>query len=138
MKNVELKQMRDEALYNVYLESLSHGSFTSLNELAEYSRKQPAPQFFIDSRTISLTIGMIEQRISLINLNEMSRRKAWQLYDNYVQWKKENPDSTLSRERICEILVDEPAPEFYVHADTARKIIQRVMKQRREQIKNNY
>lgn len=31
----------------------------------------------------------------------------------------------LSRDRVCEALVDMPAPEFYVSPDYARKIIKR-------------
>lgn len=131
MKNTELKEMRDEALYEVYVKCLSTGSFSSQSELAEHASKQPAPQFFIESHTISLIFGMIESRLSLIGLNSMSRKRAWDLYDNYQQWKKDNPDSKLSRERICEILVDEKAPEFYMESETARKIIQRMCKKKR-------
>lgn len=61
----------------------------------------------------------------------MSRRRAWDLYANYQRWKEANPDSTLSRERICELLVDEPAPEFYMQSETARKIIQKMCKKKR-------
>lgn len=131
MKNTELKEMRDKALYEVYVKCLSNGSFSSQSELAEYASKQPAPQFFIESHTLSLIFGMIEARISLISLNSMSRKRAWTLYGMYQQWKKDNPGSTLSRERICEILVEEPAPEFYLNSETARKIIQKMCKKKR-------
>lgn len=131
MKNTELKEMRDQALYEVYVKCLSTGSFSSQSELAEHASKQPAPQYFIDSHTLSLIFGMIESRISLIGLNSMSRRRAWTLYENYQRWKRENPDSNLSRERICELLVEEPAPEFYLESETARKIIQKMCKLKR-------
>lgn len=131
MKNTELKEMRDKALYEVYVKCLSTGSFSSQIELAEHASKQPAPQFFIESHTLSLIFGMIESHYSLIGLNSMSRRRAWDLYANYQRWKEANPDSTLSRERICELLVDEPAPEFYMQSETARKIIQKMCKKKR-------
>lgn len=134
MKNTDLKQMRDQALYESYIRCLQSETLNTLSEVADFASRQPAPQYFIDSRTISLIIGMIDSRISLINLNQCSRRKAWQLYDNYLKWKSENPDSDLSRERICEILVEEPAPEFYIKKETARKIIQRICMKRKQSL----
>ena len=132
MKDTELKEMRDRALYQVYLQGLEEGRFNSMREAGEYVRKQPAPQFFLSSRVASLYIGMIMQGISLLHLNSLSRRRIWTLYDRYVEWKRENASSTLSRERICEILVEEPAPEFYVTMEQARKSIWKEWKKARE------
>ena len=48
---------------------------------------------------------------------------VWQLWHNYKAYLIAHPDNSLSRERILEILVDEPAPEFYITAAGARRII---------------
>jgi len=60
---------------------------------------------------------------------------AQQLYDNYLKYLNEHPDNTLSRERVLELLVDEPAPEFYITGDAARKILREQIKKARRRIR---
>ena len=124
MKDTELKRQRDRALYEAYIKGLEEGRFASMRDAAEFVRQQPAPQFYISPREASLQIGRIEARISLIGLNSLSRRKIWDLYDRYVLYLRQHPDTSLTRERILEILVEEPAPQFYIGAEMARKILQ--------------
>lgn len=132
MKDTELKRMRDEALYEVYLQGLEAGAFESLQEAADYVSTHPAPQYFIAAKKVSDYFGMIESHVSLIALNSASRRRVWRLYAEYRRWLQENPGSKLSRERVCELLVDEPAPEFYLKPDSVRLIILRMRREKRE------
>lgn len=132
MKDTELKRMRDEALYQVYLQGLEEGAFVSMQEAAEYVSSHEAPQFFIEAKQVSLYIGMIENHISLIFLNSASWRRVRTLYAMYLKWREEHPESQLTRERVCEILVGECAPEFYLMPESARIIIQRMRRERRD------
>ena len=56
---------------------------------------------------------------------------VWRLHDDYKKYLAEHPGTTLSRERIMEILVDRPAPEFYLSTDGARKMLAMEIKRRR-------
>ncbi len=131
MKDTNLKRKRDADLYQTYLRGLEGGCFANASQAAEYVTKQPAPQFYISSREINLHIGKIQSGTSLIYLNSMSRKRVWQLYDNYLRYLSEHPDTKLSRERILEILVEEPAPEYYLSWQAARQILRREIKKRR-------
>ena len=133
MKDTELKQIRDRDLYDVFIKGLEEGRFESMRDAADFVRKQPAKQYYISSREASLHIGRIESRVSLIGLNPLSRRKIWQLYDNYIEYLQQHPDTELSRERILELLVEEPAPEFYLGAEMTRKILQQQRSKRRKE-----
>ena len=129
VKDTELKQMRDEDLYRVYVRTLGERDCASLQEAADVSRMEVAERYYISANEASSHIGSIQSGRSLINLNSCSRRRIWQLWDNYRRWLEEHPGSTLSRERIMEELVQEPAPEFYISASHARHII---IKERRK------
>lgn len=107
----------------VFKKGLSEGSFATMRDAARYVCKQPAPRFYIEAEKASILIGRILQGVSLINLNSCSRRMAWQLYRNYKNYLATHPGCGLSRERIMEILVDEPAPEFYLEPQRTRKIL---------------
>ena len=132
MKDTELKRQRDRALYSVYVDGLEHGRFASMREAGRYASKHPAPRFFIEAEKASILVGRIMAKVSLINLNSNSRRLVWQLYYRYRQYLSEHPGCKLSRERVLEEIVMEPAPEFYLEPQRARKILQKEIKKVRQ------
>ncbi len=132
MKDTELRKRRDADLYREYVKGLETGCFANMSEAAEYVIRQPAPQFYISSREVNLYIGRIQAGISLITLNSTSRRRVWQLYDNYLLYLQQHPDCNLSRERVLELLVEEPAPEYYVTWRSAREILRKEVNKRRQ------
>ena len=115
--------MRNKALYLTFKKGLAEGSFATMRDAAKYVCKHPAPRFYIEAEKASVIIGRILANVSLINLNSCSRRQAWQLYRNYKKYLEEHPGCKLSRERIMEILVEQPAPEFYLEPQRTRKIL---------------
>jgi len=133
MRDTELKRKKAEALYSVYKQGLQQGRFASLYDAGRRIAREPAPCFFISPKRASLLIGRIAAKYSLINLNDSQRMMAWRLWFNYKEFLAANPDTGLSRERIMEILVDEPAPEFYISTDGARRLLfGQIKKARRE------
>lgn len=123
MRDTELKRKKADALYSVYKKGLQEGRFSSLYDAGRSISRSPAPCYFISAKRASLLIGRISARISLIGLNDSQRRMAWQLWHKYQEYLAAHPDNTLSRERILEMLVDEPAPEFYISTDGARRLL---------------
>lgn len=128
MRDTELIRAKEEAIYAVYKRGLEEGRFRSFREAGEWVRRQPAPRFFIDSRTASLLLGKIHSQQFLMGLHPSSRRLILQLDERYRNYLKAHPRCGMSRERIMEILVEEPAPEFYITGDGARRIIRKVIK----------
>ena len=133
MKDTELKREKARALYAAYRKGLSEGRFTSMRDAGEYLRLQPAPRFYIDSRQASIYVGWILNNTSLINLNSSQRRMIHRLYKDYKKYLSEHPDTPLSRERIMEELVEQPAPEYYMTADAVRKTLRKEIRYIRSQ-----
>ena len=123
MRDTELKRKKAESVYSVYKQGLEEGRFTSFNDAGRIVSRSPAPCFFISAKRASILIGRIQGHVSLIDLHASQRRMVWQLWHNYKAYLIAHPDNSLSRERILERLVDEPAPEFYITAAGARRII---------------
>lgn len=128
MKDNELRVIRNRALYETYKKGLEEGRFSSMRDAGRYVCRQPAPRFYISSEVASDIIGRIIARKSLINLNSCYRRRAWRLYDEYCKYLEEHPGCRLSRERVMEIIVEMPAPEFYIEPQHTRKILQKEIK----------
>lgn len=133
MRDTELKRKKAEALYSVYKKGLQEGRFASLYDAGRCIAREPAPCFFISAKQASLLIGRINAHISLINLHASTRKLAWQLWFNYKAYLEKHPDNTLSRERILETLVDEPAPEFYISTEGARKMLKESIRRTRRE-----
>lgn len=138
MKDNELRIMRNKALYDTYKKGLEEGRFASMRDAGRYVCRQPAPRFYISSDVASDIIGKIIRRESLINFNSCYRRRAWRLYDDYCRFLQEHPDCKLSRGRIMEIIVEQPAPEFYIEPQHTRKILQKENKKIRAKWEERY
>ena len=125
MKNMEIREMRDRALYEAYVRGIREHDFSGEDEAADYARMQPAPSFFISAWNLNKYFVRIEHHQPMDKIFSSTRRKIRELYRRYQTYMLEHPDTKLARLHICMILVDEPAPEFYVGHDLALKIISR-------------
>ena len=123
-KDTKLKQARNEAMYRLYVKGLEEGRISNMRTAGEFVRRQPAPSYFISSHSASLLIGKIDQLISVILPNEGYRARALTIYGEYLRYLREHPDCGMSREAVLNLIVEQPAPEFFVDSETARQILQ--------------
>lgn len=123
MNDMTLKRKRDEAIYACYKEGLEAGAFNSWRDAGEWVSRHPAPSYFVSAKLASRLVGQILSRTALMNLNDSSRELAWNLYHRYMSYVMAHPGCKLSRERILEEIVQEPAPQFFLSAESIRKII---------------
>lgn len=124
-KDTEMRQERDHELYLTYLRGLREQHFDYTYEAADWARNQPAPRFYVSSKALVNYIGAIAHGSQLPTMFSQNRKKMKLLYEMYLEFQALNPGNKLSRERICEMLVDEPAPMFYIGHESAMKIILR-------------
>ena len=124
MKDTELKAIRDRDLFLCYQKALRECNFKNQWEAIEYVRQSPAPRFYISSKACSLLLGKLFAGHRLGKIHPLAYRRIKHLekmYKNYVSG--EAGCKGLSRERVCEVLVDTPAPEWYVSNAYATRII---------------
>lgn len=126
MKDTELKEARDIALYKVYKEGLVTHTFGTMHEAIDWCRLQPAPCFFLSAKRLSNYITLLQCGHNLNSLHPSTRKKVKHLYARYIEFKTKHPlGKEMSRNQICELLVEEPAPEFYIGWRHALRIIRK-------------
>lgn len=132
MKNTSIKKERDQALYAEFKRVLSDRPSNILREreLIRYVCRRHAPRFYMEPERASKLIGRILMDVSLIDLNDCTRRQTWELYRRYTAYLERHPDNKYSRIQIMGLIVEEPAPEFYIETQRARKIIYMERKKR--------
>lgn len=124
MKDVELKAIRDRDLFLCYQKALRENDFQNQWEAIEYVRKCPAPRFYISSKVCSLLLGKIFAGKKIERMHPLAYKRIKHLEKMYKTFVTGPAGMQgLSRERVCELLVDMPAPEFYVSNIYATRII---------------
>lgn len=124
MRDTELKQTRDRDLFLCYQRALQENNFQDQSEAIEYVRKCPAPRFYISSKSCSILLGKIFAGKRLERMHPLAYKRLRHLADMYRAYVSgDNGMKGLSRERVCEIIIDMPAPEFYVSHLYATRII---------------
>lgn len=135
MKDTELKEARDRDLFLCYQRALRENNFRDQWEAIEYVRRCPAPRFYISSKSCSLLLGKIFAGKRLERMHPLAYKRIRHLTDMYKTFVSgENGKKGLSRERVCEILVDMPAPEFYVSHTYATRIITKEIRRHNQKI----
>lgn len=137
MKDTELRQERDRSVYETYLRGLREQNFASMHEVADWVRSQPAPKFFLSPKSLVNYLGAIKNGKEL-RLHQSTRDKVDKLKEMYDAFLADNPGCKLSRERICEILVDEPAPRYYLGHNYTLMILQKERIRALEEMRRRY
>lgn len=134
MKDTELKELRDRDLFLCYQKALRENNFQDQWEAIEFVRRCPAPRFYISSKVCSLLLGKIFAGQKLERMHPMAYKRIMHLAEMYKKYVSgQMGQKGLSRERICEILVDMPAPEFYVsHIYASRIIVREIRRHNKE------
>lgn len=127
MKDTELKVARDRDLFLAYQKALRNNVFQNQWEAVEFVRTHPAPRFYISSKVCSLLLGRVFAGKPVDGLHPLSRKRLKELERLYRDYEENAFKGKRMRERICEIIVDMPAPEFYVSNRYATRIINREM-----------
>ena len=138
MKDTDLRQERDRELYSLYLRGLREQHFNNMHEAADWVRSQPASKFYISSKALVNYIGAKMRGSVPPKMFSENRKKVRLLYQMYLDFMEKNPDCNLSRERICEALVDEPAPMFFICHDSCLKVLLRERNRHRDGLAKKY
>ena len=87
--------------------------------------KQPAPRYYIEGKTVSLLIGRLISGKPIRKTHPSTLRMAERLKDDYLEYLREHPDNTMPRSWVMDILVERPAPEFFLGWRSIMYILER-------------
>lgn len=133
-KNTWLKKQRDRALFDSYRTALSGRTFVNQREAVDYVRTAPAPRFYISAQAASVYVNMITVGRPLPRLNPSSKRRIKEIYRRYSELRSSEKYAGFSTFGICQIIVEQPAPEYYIGYELASKIICRELNRHNDNI----
>lgn len=121
------------ALYESYLAVFRSGECETQFEAIDRARKSPAPHFFTSAQNCAKVVAKMLKGEPTGLKNPDKIRKFEELCARVEKYIEENPEEVAKygMPTICEEIVNQPAPEFYICHNTAKQII---LHQRKRQI----
>lgn len=105
----------------VYFRVVSNAPHVLMPDVFKRVVQQPASRFWTSAERANVVITAIEHGDDLKSMRPNKREMFMEIYNRYVERRKEYPE--LSRPRVIELVIEEPAPQFYMAPASARVII---------------
>lgn len=122
---------RDAEIMRRYSQIVRERNCRSQRDVMLHVVKSSASRFYVSSESLERVIRHLRQGGNLDNMSESKRAMYEELYNRYKEHRKMPEYSKMRIRHLCEILVDEPAPEFYIQAETAMDIFNVVKRRKR-------
>lgn len=138
MRDMLLRKRRDQALFRAYQDALREKDFSDQREAVEYVRKNEAPRWFVSKEFCAAVISSWLRGKEFCKMRPNKRRKFQALFEIYKNMRNEWPYNTLSHVDLCAVIVELPAPEWYLDHQMASRIITAQMAIKNEAIAKKY
>lgn len=133
-KETYLREERDRALFEAYNRAVATMDFESQCEAIDYARTHEAPRFYVDADFLHIVIGRIRRGVDIGVDGELSRQKFLDMYELVIQERTKPENAFLSIMDLCCMVVNMPAPSFYIGYSSARHIISKQRKLKWEEV----
>lgn len=129
---MELRKDRDKALFAAYNKAIATINFSSQVEAVDYVRTHEAPRFYISPEFCSIVIGRMIRGEDPGIKGTLRIKKFEELYARYITESSKPENKNMAAREICNIIVEQKAPEFYLNYRASAGIIN---KQKEKRIK---
>lgn len=110
-----LREERDRALFAAYNKALAEHSFRCQSEAINFVRTSAAPKFYISSEFCAIIIGRLLRGENPGLKGRQRLRKFEVLFRLFLAESGKPENKSRSTREICALIVDMPAPEFYLN-----------------------
>lgn len=133
-----LRRSRDKALFLAYQKALRDNDFSNQREAVDFVRKSEAPRWFVSKEFCAAVISCWLRGKDFCKMRANKRRKFSALFEIYKDMRQRLPYSSLSHLDLCGVIVDLPAPEWFLDWRMASRIIAEQMEIKNELIASVY
>lgn len=130
----EFAQERSDDLMRAYDEYIQSCEYIRLPELFRAIVNMPASRFWVSEMRAAVIVSAI--RRGTVDLNDMlplKKEMYLEIYHRVMRLRRQYPEKTLYE--LCAIVVNQPAPKFYLTPGSARVM---VWKARKEWLKKKW
>ena len=136
MRDTMLRQQRDFEFFKAYQKAIEEHQFANQREAIDYVRTHEAPRWFVSKEHCAAVLSCKARGIEFYKMGKQKARKFNELFRLYVLARRENPDA--HHLELCEKIVSQPAPEWYLEHQIASRIINEQITYRNNQMARRY
>lgn len=117
----EFEQERNNELLKAYRQLVLECEYINHAAVFKLLVNQPSPRFWVTDERAAIVVGSMLRGDTLERFNPNKREMFQEIYRRVVELKSK--DSTLTTNRAAYIVVNQPAPKFYLSPGYAQLII---------------
>lgn len=119
---VEFAKERLDDLMRAYDKYIETCRYIRMPELYEAVVNMPSVRFWVSGQRAARVVGAILRgKGNLSKMHPAKREMFSEIFNRVMVLRKENPE--LSLYTLCSIVVEQPAPKFYLHSASAQLLI---------------
>lgn len=138
MRDMMLRKRRDEELFRAYQKALAEHNFADQREAVDYVRKHEAPMWFVSKEFCAAVISCWLRGKEFCKMRDNKRRKFLALFELYQKLRGEFPYCGMNHLALCEVIVEMPAPEWFIDRQLASRIISTQIAIRNDRMARRY
>lgn len=125
--NFEYAEERNEDIMRAYKQELAQCKQVFLPDVFNRVVNMPSKRFWVSAERAAIVISSMMRGDTLSQMRPTKRRMFQEIYRRVKILQEQNPNMSIYEMSLK--VVQEPAPEFYITAGSAKVIIYRIRKQ---------
>lgn len=127
---MEIISDRDKDLLEAYQKTIEKSEYPfNLTDVLQKTVKMPAKRFYSSTKYACMCIKAMKEGRPVIYHQEEKERMIREVWRRVQQEVKAHPDEKL--DRLVELVMDRPAPEFYLKITSAKVILCKAKQKKR-------
>lgn len=125
--NSEFKQQRNDDLMRAYHELIKSAQYILMPEIYSKVVDMPTRRFWISEQRAAIVISAMMKGDTLNNMGPLKREMYNEIYNRVMKLREKKPDLPIIQ--LVEMVVEQPAPKFYLTPGSAKVLICKIRKE---------
>lgn len=121
---LEFTRERNEDLMRVYREKLSEASIIVMPVIFELVAQSPSSRFWVSEERAAIVISAMAAGKPMPRMRKNKREMFEEIFRRFVVIHEQQPDKSVYE--LVALIVNQPAPKFYLTARTVGEFIYRI------------
>lgn len=123
----EFKKQRNDDLMRAYHELIKSAQYILMPEIYHKVVDMPTRRFWISEGRAAIVISAMMKGDTLENMGPLKREMYNEIYSRVIKLREKKPDLPIIQ--LVEMVVEQPAPKFYLTPGSAKVLICKIRKE---------
>ena len=121
---LDFTKERNDDLMRVFRQKIIEADFIIMPQIFQLVADSPASRFWVSEQRAAIVVSRMLSGKPLSRMRENKREMFEEIFRRFLILRREHPQKSLFE--LTSIVVNQPAPKFYLTARTAGELIYRI------------